>query len=288
MISSRRSSAPKRPAVLGEVDRVDRSAEQRHPRLLQRLRQPQGRLTAELDDDSLGALDLADGEHVLLREWLEVETVGGVVVGGDGLGVAVDHHRVALELARGHCRVDAAVVELDALADPVWPRAEDHHRGTITPVHLAGGSVRRAALMCGVEVGRPRLELGGAGVDGAVGALQAVGAVALGRQRPELAQEPGIDHRRLLDPLQLHPALESGRGSDRSGRTKGVDSRSSSSPVDVRNVRARHRARESASPWRRTRGRSARSPCTPRPTSCGWRAGPRRRGTSRRRSAGSW
>jgi hypothetical protein len=52
-------------------------------------------LAAELDDDAVqGAvvlLDAEDLEHVLERERLEVEAVGGVVVGRDGLGVAVDH-----------------------------------------------------------------------------------------------------------------------------------------------------------------------------------------------------
>ncbi|HEY4917215.1 MAG TPA: carbamoyl-phosphate synthase large subunit, partial [Solirubrobacteraceae bacterium] len=71
-------------------------------------------------------LDLDHRQHVFERERLEVETVGGVVVGGDGLGVAVDHHRVAPGLAHGHCGVHAAVVELDALADPVGAGTEDH------------------------------------------------------------------------------------------------------------------------------------------------------------------
>ena len=64
-------------------------------------------------------LDLDDAEHVLERERLEVQAVGGVVVGRDRLRVAVDHHRVAPGLAHGHRGVHAAVVELDALADAV-------------------------------------------------------------------------------------------------------------------------------------------------------------------------
>jgi hypothetical protein len=45
------------------------------------------RLSAELNDDALGLLLLVDGKHVLNRERLEVELVGRVVVGGDGLGL---------------------------------------------------------------------------------------------------------------------------------------------------------------------------------------------------------
>ncbi len=58
-------------------------------------------------------------------ERLEVEAVGGVVVGRDGLGVAVDHHRLEARVAQREARVHAAVVELDALADAVRPRPED-------------------------------------------------------------------------------------------------------------------------------------------------------------------
>ncbi len=49
----------------------------------------------------------------------------GVVVGRDGLGVGVDHHRLEAQLLGGEGRVHAAVVELDALADAVGPAAED-------------------------------------------------------------------------------------------------------------------------------------------------------------------
>jgi len=39
----------------------------------------------------LGVYDL---QNVLEREWLEVQPIGGVVVGGDGLRVAVHHDRL--------------------------------------------------------------------------------------------------------------------------------------------------------------------------------------------------
>ena len=123
-------------AVLGEVDRVDRGAEQPGAGLLDRARQLERRLAAELDDHALGALDLEHGEDVLGGQRLEVEAVGGVVVGRDRLRVAVDHHRVATGLAHGHRRVHAAVVELDPLADPVRPRAEDHDRGAVAAADL--------------------------------------------------------------------------------------------------------------------------------------------------------
>ena len=73
------------------------------------------------------ALGVDHLEHVLEGERLEVQPVGGVVVGGDRLGVAVDHHRLVAGVAQGEAGVHAGVVELDALADPVGPGAEDEH-----------------------------------------------------------------------------------------------------------------------------------------------------------------
>ncbi len=67
-----------------------------------------------------------DVEHVLQGQRLEVELVRGVVVGGDRLGVGVDHDRLVALLPQGEGGVDAAVVELDPLADPVRAAAQDH------------------------------------------------------------------------------------------------------------------------------------------------------------------
>ena len=60
---------------------------------------------------------------VLAGERLEVQAVGRVVVGRHGLRVAVDHHRLEAGVAQGEAGVDAAVVELDALADAVRARS---------------------------------------------------------------------------------------------------------------------------------------------------------------------
>ena len=129
-------------------------------RLLDVAREPERRLAAELGDDADRLLAVADGEHLLRRERLEVEPVGGVVVGGDGLRVAVDHDRLVAERAERLRRVDAAVVELDALADAVRAGADDHD------ARLVAGRQRLVRLAPGrVEVVRARLHLAGARVD---------------------------------------------------------------------------------------------------------------------------
>ncbi|CAM5561414.1 hypothetical protein SBADM41S_01616 [Streptomyces badius] len=82
-------------AVLGGVDRLRGGADDGNAVVLERLGEAEGGLAAELHDDTgdrarqrFGVHDLQD---VLQGERLEVEPVGGVVVGGDGLRVAVDH-----------------------------------------------------------------------------------------------------------------------------------------------------------------------------------------------------
>ncbi|GAA3072703.1 hypothetical protein GCM10020000_66920 [Streptomyces olivoverticillatus] len=241
-------------ALLGEVDGLGRGADDRHAVVLECLRQAQRGLAAELHDDArdrarllLGVDDLQD---VLQGERLEVEPVGGVVVGGDGLRVAVDHHGLVASLAEREGGVDAGVVELDALADAVGAGAEDDHRGLLARRDLG------LLVVGGVEVRGLGSELGGAGVDrlvdradpqrvpdlahdvlaqtadrGDLGVGEAVplglgeqlglellgGAELLGDlvDQEELVDEPGVDLRRLED------LLRGGPGAD--GRHDGVD-----------------------------------------------------------------
>ena len=120
-------------AVLGEVDRLVWRADDAVAAFLDRASEPERRLAAELRHDADGLLAVAHGEHLLRRERLEVEAVRRVVVGRDGLGVAVDHHRLVAERAERLGGVDAAVVELDALADPVRARAEDDDARLVVP-----------------------------------------------------------------------------------------------------------------------------------------------------------
>src|SRR6185503_16869428 len=145
-------------AVLGQVDGFERRPEHPEARRLDRARQLERGLAAELDHDAGRLLALADRQDLLHAERLEVEAVGGVVVGRDGLWVAVDHHGLVTERAEALRGVHAAVVELDPLADPVRAGTQDHDRAAARRqlVRLAPGRV---------EVVRGRLDLAGAGVD---------------------------------------------------------------------------------------------------------------------------
>ena len=135
-----------------------RVAEQGHACLGQAGGEPERRLAPEREDDAERPFELDDVEDVLQRHRLEVEPVAGVVVGRDGLRVRVHEHDLVSEPAEGLRRPHAAVVELDPLADPVRARAEHDDRSRRRLLAVAG-------LVREVVVGRPRLELAGAGVD---------------------------------------------------------------------------------------------------------------------------
>ena len=213
-------------AVLGEVDGVERRSEDPEAGPLDRPRELEGRLAAELDADADRLLPLEHCEHRLLVERLEVQPVGGVVVGRHGLGVAVDHHGLVALRAEALGRVDAAVVELDSLADPVRAAAEDHDRAARLGWELVALAAGR------VEVVRGRLDLSGARVDAAERgrpggdfALQLTGEPGVQAVRPPLGVDletaPGLgeglgeraaDAHRLADRLHLGPERAVGTG----------------------------------------------------------------------------
>ena len=130
-------------------------------------------MPAEGDDHPDGILGGHHIGQVLSGEGLEVQPVVGVVVGGDSLGVAVHHDRLVAGGAQRLARMDAAIVELDALSDAVGARTADHHP------RLARGPDLVGVLIGGIVVGRGRFELGRAGVDGLEGGQHAGGDAGL-------------------------------------------------------------------------------------------------------------
>ena len=162
-----------RAAVLGQVDGPGTGADYRHAGLLEPFGKAQRGLPTQLNDDADDArsacagllFGVVDFEDVLEGQRFEVKPVGGVVVGGHRLGVAVDHHRLEPDLAQRGRRVHAAVVELDTLPDAIRSRTEDEHLRLVgLRRHLGLGG--RVEFVAAVVIGRLGLELGRAGVDG--------------------------------------------------------------------------------------------------------------------------
>ena len=155
--------------ILGQINRVRRGAKDRDTFGLQRIGQFQRCLTAELHDHAMQRtvflLDAQDLQHMFKGQRLEVEPVRGVVIGGDCLGVAVDHDRLIARFCQRETGVAAAIVKLDPLADPVRPAAQNDDLFGVRWASLAFGIAVGLSLIRGIHIGRLRLEFGGAGVD---------------------------------------------------------------------------------------------------------------------------
>ena len=146
-------------AVLGHVDHVGRRPDDRHAVLFKITRELERRLPAELHDDAPRFFDVNDLQHILERQRLEIETIGCVVIGRNGLGIAVDHDRLESVFAKRHRRMDAAIVEFDTLPDPIRSATQHDDFFAIGRCGLAFILVRR------IHVGRLGCEFRRAGVD---------------------------------------------------------------------------------------------------------------------------
>ena len=144
--------------VLGPVDGIWAGADDGHPGRLQGACQLQWGLAAVLDDDPFRLLLVHDLQDVLQGQGLEIQPVGGVVVGGDGLRIAIDHDGLVAVLAERKGGMDTAIVELDPLADPVGSAAQDHDLAPVRGLSLA------LLLVGGIHIGGAGGELRGAGI----------------------------------------------------------------------------------------------------------------------------
>ena len=154
--------------VLGHVDGLGAGAQDLHAVAVQVLGELDGRLAAEGHHHAHGLLHGDDVHHVLGIERLEVQPVGGIVVGGDGLGVVVDDDHIVAQLLEGPHAVDGGVVELDALADADGAGAQHHDDG---PSAAGEGAGLAEAVEGGVEIGGLRVELRAAGIHHLVDSL---------------------------------------------------------------------------------------------------------------------
>ena len=121
--------------VFSPVDGLAVRADNLHSALAQRLRQVDGRLSAQGNDDALRLFQQDDVHHVFRIERLEIELVGTGVVSGDRLRVVVDDDGLEPCLADGLHRVNGGVVEFYTLTDTDGTGAENddlpsvrHHR----------------------------------------------------------------------------------------------------------------------------------------------------------------
>ena len=110
--------------ILRLVNGLAACADYAYPSVGERLSEVDGGLTAEGRYNSERLLEMHHVHHVLGRERLKIELVGGGVIGRDGLGIVVDDYRFIAELLYRAHGVDGGVIEFNALTDAYRPRAE--------------------------------------------------------------------------------------------------------------------------------------------------------------------
>ena len=103
---------------------------------MQRRREVDCRLSAELNDDAIRLFLVDDVEHVFRRQRLEIEAVGNIEVRRDRLRVVVDDDRLNAHLAKRPNGMHGAIVKLDALPDADRARAEHDDLARIRWAHL--------------------------------------------------------------------------------------------------------------------------------------------------------
>ena len=113
-------------AVFSKIDRIGRGTDDRHSGRFEARGEIERRLATKLHDHAMRPLQRDNLHHILEGHWLEEQAVGNVVVGGNCLGVAVDHDGLVPVFAHCESSVHTAVVKLDALANAVWPTAQHH------------------------------------------------------------------------------------------------------------------------------------------------------------------
>ena len=146
-------------AILRHFDAGRRRANNFNPVGFERRREIQRCLASELHDNGVTLLPLVDVEHVFQSERFKVKFVARVVVGRNGFGVGVDHHRFPPEFLEGKGRMDAAVIELDPLSDAVGAAAQNHD------ALFRRGPRFVLVTIARIKIRRVSLELGRAGVD---------------------------------------------------------------------------------------------------------------------------
>src|SRR5215216_6169591 len=84
-------------------------------------------LPAKLNNDSDWLLTVNHIQYMFQCERLEIQAVGGVVIGGDRLRIAVIHDGFISHLGQRKGRLTTTVIEFDPLTDTIGSAAQDQN-----------------------------------------------------------------------------------------------------------------------------------------------------------------
>jgi hypothetical protein len=138
-------------------------------RLFEHMREFERRLAAELHDRAVELARLAflgkDFEHVLGGQGFEIEPVRGIIIRRYRLRIAVDHDRLETHLAQREARMATAIIELDALPDPVRTAAQNDDFFPRGRPRFAGRGRAKGWRVGRIHIGRRRGKFRRASVD---------------------------------------------------------------------------------------------------------------------------
>ena len=117
--------------VLSTVKIGHLGSQDRHPGRRERSGQVNRRLTTELDDDTVGLLEVDDVHDVLKGQRLEIQLVGDGEVGRHRFRIRVHDDGLVPGSLDGLDGVDGSVVELDPLANADRPGTQDENAGAL-------------------------------------------------------------------------------------------------------------------------------------------------------------
>ena len=126
-------------SVLSIVNRLWSSAQNWHSCISEALGKAQRGLTSQLDNDPLDgtcrAFCFIYGHDILKRQGLEIESICRVIVGRDGLRIAV-HHHCLIGLFEGEGSMHTGIIEFDSLANAVGAGSQNNHRFAVPRRYL--------------------------------------------------------------------------------------------------------------------------------------------------------
>ena len=146
-------------AIFRAVNRIRTRADDGHTGRCQCFDQLQRRLATKLHNHALRLFDVDNTQHVFKGDRLEIQTIRGVVVGGNCFRIAVDHDGFVTILAHRKRGMHTAIIEFDALTDAIRAAAQHHD------LVVCGGIRLALQLVGGIHVCGRRGKLRRAGID---------------------------------------------------------------------------------------------------------------------------